>query len=397
MDGVAIQGKIYGGFAKAASRIGLPFDQYRPSGTGNPLAVGNFLATLPAHFRVDDGLKRFSTYDNPLFATYVDGAQVQPGDYLTHATAGTYFIAGMQPLLPILAIQCGRTVTISRPTSATALSALMTAWPASIVRKSARGVDETHLPGNIANPNWEMLLPAVAGVGLDIADVVADDLLRLYFIEQAELSGYGWRCAIKQMPPINGATIYHYAQVVEATGKPITFRRIVSTGGASPALNPVTGTITVSTPAAIGATSVTLTAPVGNWFLEAGDVLTIGSNTVTVAARTVSASGKFTAVPLSTALTQAVTAGEAVSVAWVNDYSVKAAIGRYDATTVDGTLVRVTDARVLMQTTDSLGRTVPQPQSTDKLIVDGVVKSVVCSNAEYAGASVSLYDTQARG
>jgi hypothetical protein len=199
------------------------------------------------------------------------------------------------------------------------------------------------------------------------------------------------------MPPINGATIYHYAQVVEATGKPITFRRIVSTGGASPALNPVTGAITVSAPAAIGATSVTLTVPVGNWFLESGDVLTIGTNTVTVAARTVSASGKFTAVPLSTALTQALTAGEAVSVAWVNDYAVKAAIGRYDATTVDGTLVRVTDARVLMQTTDSLGRTIPQPQSTDKLIVDGVVKSVVCANAEYAGQVAALFDVQARG
>ena len=288
-------------------------------------------------------------------------------------------------------------VTISRPTSATAQAALMIAWPASIVKKGARGVDESQLPGNIPHPQWEMLLPSVAGVGLDVSDVVTDDLLRLYFIEQAELSGYGWRCAIKQVPPINGATIYHYAQVVEATGKPIVFRRIVSTGGASPALNPVTGAISVAIAALAGASTVTLTAPVGNWFLEVGDVLTIGAVTATVAARMVSASGKFTNVPLTAPFSAGVSAGATVSVTWINDFPCKAIIGSFENRLVDGTTVKVGDVRVMAQTVDTSGRAIPKPTATDKLIVDGVAKVVVNANAQFAGSDPAIFDVQARG
>lgn len=388
------------GFAIAAKNIGYLYDHYRPAGASDPLDDGNLQGQLNAHFSIDEKLKRWSSYDNPLFTALVDGRVCQSGDYLTATGHGTYFIATLStsPGMPILAVQCGRTVTISRPTSATSAAALMSAWPASIVRKGSRGTDESQLPGNIANPQWEMLLPAVAGVGLDVADVVSDDLLRLYFIEQAEHSGYGWRCAIKQLPPINGSTIYHYAQVVEATGKAIVFRRIVSTGGANPATNPVTGAITVGAVASIGATAVTLNAPAGNWTLEPGDRLTIGANVVTVATRTIAASGKFTAVPLSTALTEAVTVGQAVAVVWTNDFPVKAIIGSYESNAIDGTLVLVTDTRVLMQPNDVNGRPIPKPRAkADQIIIDGAARAVMNSNAQFSGESIALFDTQARG
>lgn len=399
MDAATLSNLTQFGFAIAAQNIGYLYDHYRPSGASDPLDSANLQGQLNAHFSIDEKLKRWSTYDNPLFTALVDGRVCRAGDYLTTTDHGTYFIATLStsPGMPNMAVQCGRVVTISRPTSATAQAALMTAWPASIVKKGARGVDESQLPGNIPNPQWEMLLPSVAGIGLDVSDVVTDDLLRLYFVEQAELSGYGWRCAIKQLPPINGSTIYHYAQVVEATGKAIVFRRIVSTGGANPATNPVTGAITVSSAASVGASTITLNAPAGNWTLEPGDKLTIGANVVTVASRVVSASGKFTAVPLSSALTEAVTVGQAVAVTWVNDFPCKAIVGSFEQRLIDGTTIKIGDTRVMMQTSDSSGRSIPKPTALDKIIMDGITRSIVTAGVEYAGSEPAVFDVQARG
>ncbi len=56
MDGQKLQSKVYGGYAKAAQRIGLPFDVYRPSDATDPLATGNkVVSALPAHFTADGG------------------------------------------------------------------------------------------------------------------------------------------------------------------------------------------------------------------------------------------------------------------------------------------------------------------------------------------------------
>lgn len=185
--------------------------------------------------------------------------------------------------------------------------------------------------------------------------------------------------------------------VLKRTGKPIVFRRIVSTGGANPASNPVTGAITVATAAGVGASAVTLNAPAGNWFLEAGDVLAIGANTVTVAARTVSASGKFTAVPITPALGADITGGQSVAVTWVNDFPCKAIVGSFEQRLIDGTTVKVGDTRVMMQTTDSSGRSIPKPTALDKIIMDGVTRSIVTAGVEYAGADPAVFDVQARG
>ena len=63
MDGALLQQKIYGGYAKSALRVGLPFDVYRPSGSVNPLAIGNKIATVRAAFTVHSA-SQFS-FDRP--------------------------------------------------------------------------------------------------------------------------------------------------------------------------------------------------------------------------------------------------------------------------------------------------------------------------------------------
>lgn len=187
------------------------------------------------------------------------------------------------------------------------------------------------------------------------------------------------------------------AAISKAKGTSVVFRRVTSTGGASPATNPVTGAITVATAALAGASTVTLTAPVGAWLLEAGDVLAIGGSDYTVTARTLSASGKFTGVPVSPVLAAGVSAGAAVAVTWQADYPCRAMVDGYATNLIDGTTIKAQDLRCKLPTTSTDGRTLPQPSALDKVIIGGASRSIGIVKPYYAGAGAAWWEVQARG
>lgn len=233
MDGTRIQSLAYRGMGKAAQRIGLPFDVYRPAGTTNPLASGNKVVDdLPAHFTADGGYTKPDSYGSATRQAMLDGAQVAVGDYLT-GEGGPYFIAAKQPLLPILAVSCNRTVSLTQGgTSPVAVS-----WPASVLQAGSGGKSALEMiPGDAPNPSWKMLLPTVPGVTLDVADLVTDDLLRSYFVDSAELTDLGWRVAMHQATKITDSIVNQYATLIGLIGKVITFRRVAKTGGANPVI-----------------------------------------------------------------------------------------------------------------------------------------------------------------
>ncbi len=373
MDGTKARTKALFGYAKAGKYLGSSFAQYRPSSASTPIASGNKVADVQGNFNVDPKLTKFSSYDNPLFTAWISGT-LSHFDYFV-GSQDTYFLASLKAEQAPLAVQCGRTVTVSRLTSATAMTALMTAWPASIVRKSARGVDEGHLPGAIPNPNWEMLLPSYTGVTLDIADEIIDDLMRLYSIEQSELLGYGWRCLIKQRPPLNGSTIYHYGRVIEALGKSVSLRQTAAIAAKSAAGY------------AAGATTINLT---GTTALAAGDTFTTGV-IHTITAPVTPVGGVLTGVTFTPALTLAMNSGQSATITHNTDTSTKAIVGSYEGHLIDGTTIRITDTRIMMQ---PCGVT---PKPTDKIIIDGVPLTVMNVAPQFAGSTVAIWDIQARG
>lgn len=185
------------------------------------------------------------------------------------------------------------------------------------------------------------------------------------------------------------------ARLYATLSKTITFRRMVTLTGANPARNPVDGSITVQTTALIGATSITLTAPSGNWFLEVGDKFTVAGDTTiyTVTARNTAASGKFTGVAFSPALVKDATAGAVVTMTWANDYAVSAIVSRYDSKMIDGTTITNRDLRCIIYPTPAM----PAPGPLDKLIIDGVARAVGMVVPNYVGAGVSVYEVQAKG
>ena len=208
MNGALLQAKIYAGYAKAALRLGFVCSQYRPTAVTAAIVSGNLLGTLTAGFdaAADFSYDKPALHGKPLRYALVDGARVQPADYLV-APDATYFIAGMEPLLPIVAVICNATLSVLRPTPNASVGAqpyggdivanetpVLTAWPGSIVQGTKGEKGDTNLPGDIRMPWYSVLLPALpGGVQIETADVMTDSLGRRFKISSAELGALGWR------------------------------------------------------------------------------------------------------------------------------------------------------------------------------------------------------------
>ncbi|MDE1139969.1 hypothetical protein [Paraburkholderia tropica] len=210
MDSAKLQQKVYSGYAKAAKRIGPPYDQYRPANPLDPFQGGP-LQTLYASFNAEDmTYGRPNKYGKATWYCLVDGSQTQVGDYLINGDK-TYFIAAQQTILPILAVECNRTINIFRPQQQTAAglnpyggtidsnqTELMSGWPASVLQGTKGDKEGAVLPGDVRLPWWAILLPAYPGVTLLTADIITDDINRRYIISSAELTDLGWRCTCMQ-------------------------------------------------------------------------------------------------------------------------------------------------------------------------------------------------------
>ena len=213
MDAATLQSRIYSGYAKAASRIGFSADQYRPASASNPLDAGNKLRSMPASFNAEDmGYGKPNKHGKATWYGLFDGSLTQPGDYLVSAQDGTFFIAAQQTALPVLLVACNRTINVLRPQQQTGLgavgyggdtdageTALMTAWPASVLQGTKGEKGGIALPGDVRDPWWTILLPHFDGVTLRSGDIITDDLVRRYAISSAELTDLGWRLTAAQV------------------------------------------------------------------------------------------------------------------------------------------------------------------------------------------------------
>jgi len=116
MSAASIQAAVNRGYAIAATKLGTSFVQYRAPGS-NPLQSAP-LATVPAVFTSAKSsgfnFDKSSTFEDVLFAVLIGGVQI--GDYLV-GSSGTFFVADMPPLRPVVAVQCNRLATITRPNS----------------------------------------------------------------------------------------------------------------------------------------------------------------------------------------------------------------------------------------------------------------------------------------
>lgn len=198
----AIQSKIWRGYAKAAEKLGVSYQFYRP-------APGNFpgaaLFTRYVSLNAEDmKYGRPNKYGKATSYAVTDATGLQAGDYFT-GPEGTFFLASLQPLVPILAVQCNHTVSLSRvqPPSGVGsqgyggllpdnVQAYVTGVPCSILHGTKGEKNDANLPADTRQPWWVILMPAAVGT-VQYGDLITDEGGRRYVVSAAELTDLGWR------------------------------------------------------------------------------------------------------------------------------------------------------------------------------------------------------------
>lgn len=202
MDGDLIQQKIHSGLAKAAQRLGRAHLHYRPTLALSPIGEGSLLGSVLATFTTKGSWYPFSTSSGPenrTFHALVDGAAVAVGDYLVRED-GTFFIAEVGHIAPILAYKCNITASIRRPGQPSAVglngyggdipaqeTVLAAGWPIPLLAgtKGSHGA----LPSDPNTSSFSAVLPPIPGVTLQPGDIIVDHFTQRFHIKAAVFSG----------------------------------------------------------------------------------------------------------------------------------------------------------------------------------------------------------------
>jgi len=210
MNGDRLQQLVYKGYSKAAMRIGFEHGIYRSATAINPINPSNLQGTTLVSANVSWEYMRANKYGNAVWQLVADGRELQRFDYLVGSS--TYFVAGMQPLLPILGVECNKIVTVKRPyqqpgkgyqgysgNTAATEETLMQNCPASILENSNGESSPAKIPGDTKMPWMRCLLPYLGGVIIKTGDIVIDEIGTRYVISGDELTDLGWRLTIQEV------------------------------------------------------------------------------------------------------------------------------------------------------------------------------------------------------
>jgi hypothetical protein len=175
---------------------------------------GNLLFSLPVSLNAEDmKYGRPNKYGKATWYALVDGTNLAVGDYFI-GQQGTFFIATMQALLPILVVECNRVVNIFRPYSQTGLTGrapyggntdkkamlLVAGRPCSILQGTKGEKGDAQLPGDVRSPWWTVLIPQ-ADTDIRMDDIIKDDRGVRYAVSSSELTDAGFRLTCMQAAP----------------------------------------------------------------------------------------------------------------------------------------------------------------------------------------------------
>jgi hypothetical protein len=171
---------------------------------------GRFLTARSVSLNAEDmKYSRPNKYGKATWYALFDGTGITVSDYLI-GPGGVFFIAAMQKLLPILAVECNRVISIYRPqqqsqmglneyggTTAKNEKLLLQGRPCSILQGTKGEKSEANLPGDVRASWWTILLPNAGGT-LRSDDIVVDDLNKRYILSSVELTDLGYRATAMQ-------------------------------------------------------------------------------------------------------------------------------------------------------------------------------------------------------
>ncbi|CCD30303.1 Putative phage protein [Candidatus Glomeribacter gigasporarum BEG34] len=213
MDALTLQQKIYSGYAKAAQRLGLETQVFRPTQADDPFT--HPVLTLKACFNASRTTGAAPRLGQSTWQGRFDGRQTQAGDYLWREDGAIWFIAAQALHADIACIHCDARVRIQRAqktqtkgavgyegvseTPQTVLGA-KAAWPASLLF-GGRGQQGANLPTSEIDAGDIALLPVSVPIIIQPADGLIDDLGRHYRVRAAEKTEMGWRLQVYEAHP----------------------------------------------------------------------------------------------------------------------------------------------------------------------------------------------------
>lgn len=185
------------------------------------------------------------------------------------------------------------------------------------------------------------------------------------------------------------------ADVIRRNGAPVALRRLASAGTRNSP--PTLAAPVLDGPVAAGATVLALRGAQAYGRLVAGDTLTLGGQTVTVAAETASrpidaAVPGFDAVPLTTAIAADLPDATPVVPGWAADLAVYAKVQSFPRRLVDGQLIRSRDLSVAIGALPDGS----EPQLSWQLVIGADVRDILDVRPAYYGALIVRWDLQAR-
>jgi hypothetical protein len=211
MDGVKLADRLAYGAGCAARRAGFLHDAYRVDGPVKPVDLARRFLRLCVAFVLPGGaVTAPAGFGVPYRQAWADWSYLQAGDYLA-GPEGVAFIAAIEPPKPMLVVMTNAVVDLVRPAAPVMAGlnqygavtrgterVLLQGFPVSLLtggvgdRTRAGLADDTRVPGFMA------MLPVVAGVVPQVADLVRDEQGQKYVVTAVETLNAVWRFSLVQ-------------------------------------------------------------------------------------------------------------------------------------------------------------------------------------------------------
>lgn len=203
MDAATLQARINSGLGKAAARLGLTYSVYRSSSMVNPIAPANLIASNIKAAFTPSSTYSFTDYNKPAIPDWtgiVDASTLLVGDWLVGSSI--FYLADIQPLLPLPFVQCNRTIGIKRAgyTTSGSLEPTQTVIAAGLPVFMFTQRDKESFPAafpassssSTGTPNWQFYINARSVSAIQKNDVITDENGINYVVDVANLTSFGY-------------------------------------------------------------------------------------------------------------------------------------------------------------------------------------------------------------
>ena len=211
MDGVKLADRLAYGAGCAARRVGFLHDAYRPEGPVAPVDLARrFLRLCVAYVLPGGSVTAPGGFGVPYRQAWADWSYLRAGDYLA-GPEGVVFVAMIEPPKPMLVVMTNAVVDLVRPQTPLLAglnqygamtpgteTVLLAGFPASLLTGGVGDRTRVGLPDDTRVPGFIAMLPVVAGVTPQVADLLLDGQGRKYVVSAVETLDAVWRFSLAQ-------------------------------------------------------------------------------------------------------------------------------------------------------------------------------------------------------